>query len=307
MRPRADAGRQPRSTPPSPQLDVAGTLSEGCLDDSAIPPPSGVRRQTCGAPIFRAATILDRGQRLGYTAAARRRAARRRRAATPSGGAPSAARRPRSPRARRPRPPAGRPTRAGARRPARTSTSGADAPAVTPTALLALEPLALQVLRAVDEIARDAGLLGDLAQAIGIRAASASRRRAARRSARRAASPRPGGSASRSRCLPCAALASVGNRARSASTIAAVSSTDSVVCVTNAEPRRIAHLELRDVARRSRRGGCARRARCRTGPSCLRLPDGPRGRSGSRRGLRARSARLPCAPWSPADRWRRTP
>ena len=28
---------QPRSTPPSLQLDVAGTLAKGCLDDSAIP------------------------------------------------------------------------------------------------------------------------------------------------------------------------------------------------------------------------------------------------------------------------------
>ena len=66
---------QPRSTPPSPQLDVAGTPSEGCLDDSAIPRPSGVRRQDVRGNPLRSATILNVVSGWGYTAAAWRRAA----------------------------------------------------------------------------------------------------------------------------------------------------------------------------------------------------------------------------------------
>ena len=56
---------QPRSTPPSPQLDVAGTLGEGLprrfrdTDDR-----SGVRRQNVRGTLFSSATILDRGKRL---------------------------------------------------------------------------------------------------------------------------------------------------------------------------------------------------------------------------------------------------
>ena len=62
------------------------------------------------------------------------------------------------------------------------------------------------------------------------------------RSASRAASPSPrsGGSASRSRCRPCAAAGTSGKRARSASSTSRVSSTESVVCVSTAEPRRVA-------------------------------------------------------------------
>ena len=40
-------------------------LAKGCLDDSAIPLPSGVRRQHVRGTLFSAATILNRGKRLG--------------------------------------------------------------------------------------------------------------------------------------------------------------------------------------------------------------------------------------------------
>ncbi len=57
---------QPRSTPPSSQLDVAGTLGEGLprrLRDTATDPARADR--TCGAPSDRSASFLDRGARLG--------------------------------------------------------------------------------------------------------------------------------------------------------------------------------------------------------------------------------------------------
>jgi hypothetical protein len=56
---------QPRSRPPSPQLDVAGTPGEGLprrfRDTNDRPACSD---KVCGAPIFSAATILNRGKRL---------------------------------------------------------------------------------------------------------------------------------------------------------------------------------------------------------------------------------------------------
>ena len=67
----------------------------------------------------------------------------------------------------------------------------------------------------------------------------------------------------------------------SASSTSAVSSTDSVVCVTNADPRRVAHVE----ALRHRATFSTRWMRpppvASNGPSCPRLPGGRRGRSGS--------------------------
>ena len=65
---------------------------------------------------------------------------------------------------------------------------------------LALEPLALQVLRAIDEVARDPRRVGQLAQPVGVGAGAASRPPPARRTARAASSPHPGGSAWHSRC-----------------------------------------------------------------------------------------------------------
>ena len=83
---------QPRSTPPSPQLDVAGTLSEGLpqrFRDAAD--RSGHSDWTCGAPIFSPATTLNRGQRLrihrGRAPASSTDRAERRRAVTEAGAA----------------------------------------------------------------------------------------------------------------------------------------------------------------------------------------------------------------------------
>ncbi len=66
---------QPRSTPPCPQLDVAGTLSEGLprrFRDTTTDP--ALADSTCGAPsaALHRSSIVVRGWR--YTAAARRRA-----------------------------------------------------------------------------------------------------------------------------------------------------------------------------------------------------------------------------------------
>ena len=68
---------QPRSTPPSPQLDVAGTLGEGLprrFRDTATDP--ALADSTCGAPsgALHRPSIVVSGWR--YTAAARRRAHR---------------------------------------------------------------------------------------------------------------------------------------------------------------------------------------------------------------------------------------
>ena len=70
-------------------------------------------------------------------------------------------------------------------------------------------------------------------------------------------------------------VASAGKRLRSAPTISAVSSTDSVVCVTNARRVGIAHLQASRHRRRSRPDGCGRRRTHRSDPWCLPLPDGP--------------------------------
>ena len=51
-----------------------------------------------------------------------------------------------------------------------TSTSGAEAPAVKPDYLNTFEPCRVHLAAVCDKIARHAGFLGDLAQAVGIRA-----------------------------------------------------------------------------------------------------------------------------------------
>ena len=115
-------------------------------------------------------------------------------------------------------------------------------------------------------------------------------------------SPPPGGWWWRSRCLPCAARRSPGSAARSAATISAVSSTDSVVWVTKASVGRIARRERLGVGHGLDQRDRARRA---AGPWCRPPRDGRRGRSARSRGPRRSAARPRRAPWRPAGRWRR--
>ena len=113
------------------------------------------------------------------------------------------------------------------------------------------------------------------------------RPRAPDRTAGRACAPRPGGSASRSRCRRCAGPAIAGKRLRSASMIA--------LRVVDRQRRLRDVGELLGIARLQRRrrhssvldqmDRAARWSRP-TAPSCLRLPDGRRGRSAPRRGRR---------------------
>ena len=125
--------------------------------------------------------------------------------------------------------------RAACRSTSCTRISGAEAPAVTPDAALAREPFrACRSLRRVDHVGIGAQALGQLAQPVAVRAARAADDDRARRPPARAPSPRPAGSAWRSRCPAAWARARCGKRRFTAARICAASSTDSVVCVTTA-------------------------------------------------------------------------
>ena len=55
----------------------------------------------------------------------------------------------------------------------RTSTSGADAPAVTPTRALPVDPARVELVGAIDHVRGNAAVRGDLAQAVRVRAVGA--------------------------------------------------------------------------------------------------------------------------------------
>ena len=93
-----------------------------------------------------------------------------------------------------------------------------------------------------------------------------------------------------------------GKRARSASTISAVSSTESVVWVTKARRPGSRGAMPRHVGDGLDQHHLARRA---AGPWCRPPPDGRRGRSARSAGRPRSGARPRHGPWRPAGRWRR--
>ena len=118
---------QPRSRPPSPQLDVAGTLGEGLprrFRDTGS--RSGARRQHVRGTLLRSAPFLDRGKRLGIHRGRVSASNHRGRAAASShrGGSPRAPAR----RACRRVPACGPPPASGPRRARRARTPSGPAP-----------------------------------------------------------------------------------------------------------------------------------------------------------------------------------
>ena len=171
------------------------------------------------------------------------------------------------------------------------------------------DPRGIDLVGTVDQPGGGALAFGELAQAVGIGAVRRTDHQHQRRSPRRPArAPRPGGSGWRSRCRRCFGPCMCGNRAFNAAMMSRVSSTRQRGLGGEGQVVGLADVERRDVVDVLDQVDRARAAfDDSTGPSCLRLPDARHGRSAPCRGRCGIAARLRGAPWSPADRWRRTP
>ena len=116
-----------------------------------------------------------------------------------------------------------------------TSSSGVDAPAVSPTVSCPASSSSSSGLSPSISVAIAPFASRDLDEPLRVRAVRGADHEDERRALRRPSpSPRPGGSASRNRCRPRPAGAARRDAFSSASTIGATSSSDSVVCVITA-------------------------------------------------------------------------
>ena len=173
-----------------------------------------------------------------------------------------------------------------------TSTSGADAPAVRPTTSASLHPFGLQLAAVRDQVARDAFLGADLAQPVGIGGVLR---------ADHQDHVDQLGEVAHGRLAVLRRVADVARLGPDDVGELALQRLDDALGVVDAE-RGLRHIGDRRIGRDVELVDFLlvlhqHHRRRRSGPSCLRLPDGRHGRSGSACGPGRHSACPDCAPW----------